>query len=130
MNDKLKGIWQKVCAGAAVTGDYAVRTAGNVGEAAQSVFNSSKISVKMLDVKSDIEILYKEIGKIIYAAHSNEEPAQEELEAMLSVLDDKFAELAELEESLRNASLRKKCEACGKSNPRGNEFCASCGEKL
>lgn len=130
MNEKMKAIWDKICAGASRAGEFATKTAENAGEKAKDVVNASKINLKIFDLTTDIDILYKEVGKLIYAAHTNEESSTEELEARLLAIDEKMREIEDLKACLENRKNEKECEACGKKNEADSSYCSNCGEKL
>ena len=130
MKEKIRGIWDKICAGATVAGEFAAKTAENVGNKATDVYNSSKTNLKILDLTTDIEVIYKEIGRLIYAAHTNEEASTEELDAHLLAIDEKNAEIEELRATLGVKETSKFCTSCGKENSSDSNFCASCGAAL
>ena len=130
MNEKIKAIWDKICAGASRAGEFATKTAENAGEKAKDVVNTSKINLKIFDLTTDIDILYKEVGKLIYAAHTNEESSTEELEARLLTIDEKMREIEDLKACLENRKNEKVCENCGKRNDADSIYCAACGERL
>jgi hypothetical protein len=94
------------------------------------VVNTSKINLKIFDLTTDIDILYKEVGKLIYAAHTNEESSTEELEARLLAIDEKMREIEDLKACLENRKNEKVCENCGKRNDADSIYCAACGERL
>lgn len=130
MNDKIRGIWDKICAGATAAGVFATKTAESAGEKAKDVYNISKINLKIFDLTTDIEVLYKEVGRLIYAAHSNEETSTEELDARLLAIDEKKGQIEELRAQLESEASAKKCDECGKVNERDSVFCSNCGTRL
>ena len=130
MNEKIKALWDKICAGATVAGEFATQTAETAGKKASGVVNTSKINLKIFDLTTDIDVLYKEVGRMIYAAHSNEETSTEELDARLLAIDEKKAQIEELRASLDNCSSSKKCSECGKINDSDSSYCSNCGTAL
>ncbi|MBR5543138.1 MAG: zinc ribbon domain-containing protein [Oscillospiraceae bacterium] len=130
MNDRIKGIWDKIVAGANVAGAFASKTAETAGKKATDVFNTSKLSLKVFDLKTDIDVLYKEVGRMIYAAHTNEEASTEELDAKLLEIDKKLSEIEEIKVVIENSRTTKKCPECERENPRDSAFCAGCGTRL
>lgn len=130
MNEKMKAIWDKICAGATRAGEFATKTAENAGEKAKDVVNVSKMNLKVFDLTTDIDVLYKEVGKLIYAAHTNGESSTEELETRLLAIDEKMREIEDLKACLETRKNDKECEACGKKNDADSSYCSNCGEKL
>ena len=130
MNEKIKTIWDKICAGASQAGEFAAKTAESAGEKAKDVVNASKINLKIFDLTTDIDVLYKEVGKLIYAAHTNEESSTDELEARLLTIDEKMREIEDLKACLEARKSEKECDSCGKMNEPGSSYCSNCGTKL
>ena len=130
MNDKIKNIWEKIVAGAGAAGEFATKTAEKTSKKATDIYNTSKMSLKIFDLKTDVDVLYKEVGRIIYAAHTNEETSTEELEAKLLKIDSKLAEIEEIKATVESMKSVKRCPECNKENQRDNAFCSGCGAKL
>ncbi len=130
MKENLNSVLEKVYATASTAGDFASKAVDSAGKKAGEVYNVSKLRLRILSVKTDMDILYKEVGKIVYAEHCDEEIQAEKLQATLLALDDKKEELKQLSEALEEAKGIKHCRACDASNPRENSFCASCGTEF
>ncbi len=127
MKESIKTIWDKICAGATVAGDLAVKTAENVGSKATDVYNASKINFKIFNLTTDIEVIYREIGRLIYAAHTNDESSSEVLDEMLDTIDAKKRQIEELRASIAAGKDTKVCPSCGRENASDSNFCSSCG---
>ena len=130
MNENIGAIVDKIYATAATAGDMASKAFGDAGKKASSVYSTSKLKLKILNIKTDMDILYKEVGKLVWAEHCDEEIQREKLQAILLALDDKKEELDTLSEALEEAKGTKRCGTCGKANPRENAYCASCGAEF
>lgn len=130
MNDKIKNIWEKIVAGAGVAGEFASKTATTAGKKATDIYNTSKLSLKIFDLKTDVDVLYKEVGRIIYAAHTNEAASTEELDEKLLKIDAKLSEIEDIKATIESMKASKRCPECNRENPRDNLFCAGCGAKF
>ncbi len=130
MNDKMKALWDKICAGATAAGEFAAKTAESAGEKAKGVYNTSKISLKIFDLTTDIEVLYKEVGRLVYAAHSGGKMLPEDLDERLAAIDEINAQIEELRAQQKNEAAGKKCSECGKVCDAGDAFCSACGTKF
>ena len=117
----------KVKASATVAGEYASKKAAKIGEKTSDAFNAGKLNVKLFDLNTDMDVIYKEIGKIIYASHAGEDTEAEALEAKLSQADEKMAEINEIKERIAKLSTSKKCPSCGKECENDVAFCSKCG---
>ncbi len=127
MKESIKTVWDKICAGATVAGEFAAKTAENVGNKATDVYNISKVNLKVLDLTTDIEIIYKEIGRLIYAAHASDEASTEMLDEMLETIDEKKRQIEELRASVASEKETKLCPSCGRENAGDSNFCSGCG---
>lgn len=105
--------------------------AGVAGKKANELTARAKTNLSMIDVETDLENLYKSLGKVVYRSSKTEGDAEaaEKAEELISKIDEKQALLADLR--ARSLELRriKICD-CGKENPSDSEFCSKCGAKL
>lgn len=130
MNDKFKTVWDKICAGAAAAGEFAAKTAESAGEKARGVYNTSKTSLKIFDLTTDVEVLYKEIGRLVYAAHANEDISTEELEERLTAVDEIKKQIETLRSEQKKEKAEKACPECGKICDGESVYCSACGTRL
>ena len=89
MEEKTKVVLEKVREAACIigkaTGEAVEIAAKKTGEAIEA----TKLSINNLELKTDIEVLYKEIGKMIYLTHLGLEIDPMEIELKLSLIDEK-----------------------------------------
>ncbi len=130
MNDKMQSVWDKIRFGVYVAGDLAVQTAETAGKKATEVYNASKINLKIFDLKADIDILYKKIGKSVYSKYKDENAEADAVDEILALIDQRKSQIEELEKQLGEARKTKKCEVCGKVSKKDVPFCAACGARL
>ena len=91
----------------------------------------AKLRMKINENKSDINDLYKEIGKKVYEKHIREEEYDiksdlEELCTKIDVISDEIEAL--LQESLELKD-KKQCPKCHTKIEKDDKFCPECGEK-
>lgn len=130
MNEKMNDLLQKVRAGAAAAGDFAVKTANSAGKKATEVFNVSKLNLAIFDLNNDVNTLYKEIGRMIYLSHRNEDTSAELLQAKLEEVDGKLQEIELLQAEIETLRDVKECKACGTKMGKDAQYCKSCGSKI
>lgn len=130
MKENISAVFEKVYATASTAGDFASKAFDGAGKKAGEVYNASKLRVKILNIRTDMDILFKEAGKLVWAEHCDEEIQEEKLHALMLTLDEKKKELEELSEALEEVKGVKKCESCGEANSRKNAFCSACGNEL
>ncbi len=108
----------------------ALNAADIAGKKATSVVETTKINLKVFDLNTDIEVRYKEIGKIMYAVHIGEETDGERLQQLMEEIDEKQEAIRQLKEQLSQKKEKVLCPVCGKECRKEDEFCSSCGEPL
>lgn len=130
MNEKLSKLLGKIRASATVAGEYASKKANSVGKKSVSAFNVSKLNLQIFDLNTDMDVIYKEIGKLIYASHLGEDTDSELLQAKLGEADEKMAKIRELKAEIENCKDEKKCPSCGNSCNTDAAFCEKCGAEF
>ena len=114
----------------------------NLGKKASSVYDATaekttklakeaKLRMKINENKSDINDLYKEIGRKVYEKHVREENIEikTELEEECTKIDVLSAEIETCLKSILELKDRKQCEQCHTEIDLNNDFCPKCGAK-
>ena len=91
----------------------------------------AKLRMKINEDKSDINDLYKQIGKKVYQKHLAEEEIDisKDLEEELTKIDVLSAEIETSLKTILELKNRKKCPKCNSEIDRDSVFCPVCGEK-
>ena len=89
----------------------------------------AKLRMKINENKSDINDLYKEIGRKIYEKHVREEniDIKTELEEECTKIDVLSAEIEICLKSILELKDKKQCEQCHAEMDLKNNFCPKCG---
>ena len=89
----------------------------------------AKLRMKINENKSDINDLYKEIGRKIYEKHVREEniDIKTELEEECTKIDVLSAEIETCLKSILELKDKKQCEQCHAEIVLNNNFCPKCG---
>ena len=89
----------------------------------------AKLRMKINENKSDINDLYKEIGKKVYEKHIREEniDIKSELEEECTKIDVLSAEIETCLKSVLELKDKKQCEKCNSEIELTNNFCPKCG---
>lgn len=129
-----KSFFEKAKVSAERIADYtdkaAVQAAGKMSKKSAGAVQAAKLKMRMFDLNTEIEILYKEIGKMVYDVHTGLEGDSEALEAKLSLLDEKLAALNELKEKSHAVKEEVLCPVCGEKCGMQDAFCRKCGAQL
>ena len=91
----------------------------------------AKLRMKINENKSDINDLYKEIGRKVYEKHVREENIEikTELEEECTKIDVLSAEIETCLKSILELKDKKQCEQCHAEIDFENAFCPKCGAK-
>ena len=114
----------------------------NLGKKASSVYDATaektgklakeaKFRMKINENKSDINDIYKEIGRKVYEKHVREEniDIKTELEEECTKIDVLSAEIETCLKSILELKDKKQCEQCHAEIELKNVFCPKCGAK-
>lgn len=108
----------------------AAQAADSASKTAVTVMETTRLNLQIFDLNTEIEILYKEIGKIVYHVHIGAEANQEDMQVKLNLIDEKLDKIAAIRARLREVKANTTCPNCGKNCSDGDAFCSSCGAQL
>ena len=100
-------------------------------EKTSKIAKEAKLRMKMNENKSEINNIYKEIGKKVYEKHVREEniDIKVELEEECTKIDVLSAEIETCLKSILELKEKKQCEQCHTEIDLDATFCPKCGEK-
>ena len=130
MDEKVKVILEKVKETAYAAGKAAGEVADVAAKKANKAMEVTKLSVANFDLSTDIEILYKEIGKLVHLTHLGEEIDPDIINDKLSIIDDKIAKIDENKQHIKDLRSANTCPNCGKNCKKEDSFCSACGYKF
>jgi len=112
------------------TGVTAAKAADAAGKTAVNMLNATKLNLQIFDLNTEVEILYKEIGKMVYSVHIGNEEDQATLQIKLQLIDEKLQKMGELQAQLSAERSTQFCPNCGKQCRKDDTFCSHCGAQL
>ena len=100
-------------------------------EKTSKIAKEAKLRMKINENKSDINEIYKEIGKKVYEKHVREEniDIKTELEEECTKIDVLSAEIETCLKTILELKEKKQCENCHAEIDLDNTFCPKCGAK-
>ncbi len=121
--DKVREIAEKTSEAASLAADVA-------GKKASGFASAAKANLKIFDLNAECEVLFKDIGRMVYDIHQGVEVMNEAMEAKLTELDQKQEQILELRRELDKNKPILVCPNCGKVCSPEDFFCSGCGVKL
>ena len=110
--------------------DGAVKAAGVVSQKGSLLVEKTKRSAKIFDLNNEVELLMREIGRMVYLTHTGVETDEAELEEKLAQIDEKYAQIAQMKAEQEEQKTTCVCPVCGKDCDKTDLYCRVCGEKL
>ncbi len=139
MDAKVRELLNKVKEGALTYGKAASRFAQDTAEKA-------RINLQIFDLNTEIDVAYKEIGKLVYAMHAGEEVCNEAVQSQIEAIDTRNAQLVELRGRLAafkaapaaeepaaepvKAAPAEEEPCCCKAEEKAEEACECAAEKV
>lgn len=132
MDDKIKSIISAVKATAVAAGQAAGRAAEATGKKAGEVVEQTKLNLHIIDLESEINDLYKEIGRLVYASKNETGIDTSEIEAKIFRIDELREEIEQTRAKIDVLKRTRKCPNpdCGRKCSKEDKFCSSCGAVL
>jgi len=130
MDQNMKELLEKVKISAATAAVAVAQAADAAGQKAGELADSTKLNLQLFDRNTEIEILFKELGKIVYLTHTGVEVEEQELESKIAQIDEKYAAIAEIRARLAAKKNAVRCPVCGEDCGKEDAFCRHCGSVL
>lgn len=130
MDAKVQSFLDKVKDLAEKTSDVASCAADAARKKATELAGTTKINLQIFDLNTECDMLFKEMGRMVYAVHRGEDVSNEEMDQKLAAVDDKQEKIAALRQSLAGMKSIVVCPHCGKACGREDAFCPGCGGAL
>jgi hypothetical protein len=110
-------------------GKKASETYKATAEKTSKIAKEAKIKMKINDTQSEIEDLYKEIGRKVYEKHSSENDVciKNEIEEECKKIDALAEEIEKALQESRDLKNKKQCEKCSTEIEKDAKFCQKCG---
>lgn len=130
MDYNVSMLLEKIKVVAEQTRTGAVKAADRAGRKANEMAQATRLNLQIFDRNTECEVLYKEIGKLLYDIHQGAETKEDAIENKLLQLDALHAELDNLRTELTALKTVCICPHCGRQCSREDAYCAGCGAAL
>jgi len=99
---------------------YAKEVCIKAGKKAEELSESARIKINIIDLKSDVEILYKKLGKQVYSTATGESGDVDEVGKIISEIREKLDEIDKLKQKVNEKKAKKQsgcdCGCCNKDD--------------
>lgn len=111
-------------------GEAAWAGALKAGRGAENAVRYTRLKVRILDLRSQVNAQMRTIGELVYATHSGNPTPSATLQEALEAADRLNEEIEDCQRAL--AALRgvRLCGVCGAENDAGDAYCTRCGQSL
>ena len=127
MNEKVQELLENVQRTASRVSDVAVDAAYGVGKKAGELLSVAKLNIRLVDLRSEVNLQLREVGEMVYATHTGTPTDSDRLLEKMQEIDGLKARLRELE---GEPVIHLLCPCCGSEVREGDVYCRDCGEKL
>ena len=130
MEAKVKEILEKVKVTACAAGRAAENAANVASKKAGEALETTKLTLVNFDLNTDIELLYREIGKLVYLTHEGADIDPECITDKIALIDEKFEKIEANKKQIAYRKTVAVCPDCGKECKKEDAFCSACGYKF
>ncbi len=130
MNDRAKAVAGRLRVRAAGVGAAAQEVIREAGKKTGDTIEITRLNVRVFDVGSEVNVLYRKLGELMYAAYSGEETDDARIDGLLEEIDAKKAEAASLRARISELKKERPCPVCGETCARDDRFCRRCGAEI
>jgi ribosomal protein L40E len=94
------------------------------------IISVQKLRLSIASIKSEISKNYEAIGRLQYESVKNGVDNAEAIASLADSVEQKLAEIENIEGQIAECTNKKNCPVCGAKNENNAAFCNKCGEKL
>lgn len=142
-NSRIQQILSHLASAATTAADGVTEAVHSAGEAVGDKYSAFKLGVEINRLHDEQAKLFSDIGRTMFLIHTGGIPAdakneagevldaQDTVDKLLALADDKQREIDEATEQLNKLNGQRVCVVCGKvAANSADKYCAACGTKL
>lgn len=130
MDDKVKGLLDRIRDTAAGAADTAADTARVAGKKAGQMVDIAKLNVHLFELSGSYNDVLRQLGQVMYDTHRGQSEDVNELSDLLSQADELHEKIADLRARIADLRLSRTCPGCGAACGRDDKFCRHCGMSM
>ncbi len=132
MNDNVKDLLEKVKVKSVAAAEYAGKKAGSASKKAGELWEHARLRMQIMDLKTELNALYRQMGELVYAAHVDPEADTSPIDTLLEQAEEKLGEITERHQRITELRKTMRCAnpECGKPIEKGDTYCRGCGAAI
>ena len=130
MDDKVKGLLDRIRGTAGAAADTAADTARAAGRKAGQMVDVAKLNVQLFDLNGELNDVLRQLGQVMYSVHRGESRGDESIPDLLARADELNEKIDGTKERMAALRQSRTCPACGAVCAREDKFCRACGHPL
>ena len=130
MDPKVLEILEKAKATAMTAASAAGKAADSATRFAGDLFENTKLNLLIFDLNTDIDLLFRDIGKSVYLTHTGAEVDADDISGKIAAIDEKYLRIKELRVQIEEKKVSLSCKVCGSECKKEDVYCHSCGKPL
>lgn len=128
--DDLQNLFAKVKVSASKIAEKGAQMATVAGKKASNLAETTKLNIRIFDINTEIEILYKELGQLTYDSKNGLNINDDDIEIKTQLIAEKLEKIESLRADINYIGDNIACPLCNKACDAESSFCNSCGAKL
>ena len=105
-------------------------TTQKVVEKSTVIYSTTKLSLKITKLKSEMDECYKKIGEIVYANYKGGEASSDDIEVLCGKIEALRTEIDEISAEIAETKGAAVCPNCGAEIKKDCSYCAKCGTEI
>lgn len=106
------------------------KTAKDAAKASGDLVEQTKLKLRAIDIKDEIDTRYTKIGELYYATVEYELDFGDKMEALVGEIKALKSDLENVETEIKRNKKLNKCSVCDAENDAESSYCANCGNQL
>ncbi|MBQ6999329.1 MAG: hypothetical protein IJN62_06050 [Clostridia bacterium] len=106
------------------------KTAKDAAKVSGELVEQTKLKLKVVELKDEINERYKKVGELYYTATEYELDNGDKINSLISEIKALKSELEDVEAEVKRNKSIKKCSVYDAENGAEDDYCSKCGNKL
>lgn len=106
------------------------KTAKDAAKVSGELVEQTKLKLKVIELKDEINERYTKIGQLYYTSAEYEVDNGDKINSIINEIKALKSDLEKVEDEVKRNKSIKKCNVCSAENGVDDDYCSKCGNKL